>query len=100
MNCMVLVVVHMENETSDVQPMPGTTSTALPSFSHDKHHKNRCGQTEGGPLTTGAFLNTVVNTVQYESYSAEIPVLLFVALTSSVGTGRRAVGWGRQQWLK
>jgi len=28
--------------------IPGTTSTALPSFSHDQ--QNRCGQTEGGGI--------------------------------------------------
>jgi len=46
---LVLVAVHMENFQCTAN-MPGTTSTALPSFSHDQHHETDAatGQTEGG----------------------------------------------------
>ena len=38
--------------------MPGTTTTALPSFSHDKHHKTDAAKRKGGMtevmvMTTG-----------------------------------------------
>ena len=29
--------------------MPGTTSTALPSFSHDQHHETDAAKWKGGP---------------------------------------------------
>ena len=41
---LVLVAVHMENETSDVQPK---CLLSPPLFSHDQHHKT-CSQTEAG----------------------------------------------------
>jgi len=31
--------------------MPGTTSTALPSFSHDQHHQTDAAKWKGGGLT-------------------------------------------------
>jgi len=31
--------------------MPGTTSTALPSFSHDQHHKTDATKRKGGGYT-------------------------------------------------
>ena len=38
--------------------MPGTTSTALPSFSHDQHHKTDAAKRKGrGTLTHSAFLH-------------------------------------------
>jgi len=36
--------------------MPGTTSTALPSFSHDQHHKTDAAKRKGG----GASIDNVV----------------------------------------
>ena len=32
--------------------MPGTTSIALPSFSHDQHHKTDAAKRKGGGLDT------------------------------------------------
>ena len=43
---LVLVAVHME--TSDVQPKCQGPSTALPSFSRDKHHKTDAAKREEG----------------------------------------------------
>ena len=50
---LVLVAVHMENFQCTAW-MPGTTSTALPSFSHDQHHKTDVAKRKGGAqvLTT------------------------------------------------
>ena len=44
---LVLVAVHMENFQCTAY-MPGTTSTALPSFSHDQHHKTDAAKRTGG----------------------------------------------------
>ena len=44
---LVLVAVHMENFRCTAY-MPGTTSTALPSFSHDQHHKTDAAKRKGG----------------------------------------------------
>jgi len=41
---LVLVAVHMEN-------FQCTTSTALPSFSHDQHHKTDAAKRKGGAST-------------------------------------------------
>ena len=40
---LVLVAVHMENFQCTAY-MPGTTSTALPSFSRDQHHKTEAAK--------------------------------------------------------
>ena len=45
---LVLVAVHMENFQCTVAQMPGTTSTALPSFSHDQHHKTDAAKRKVG----------------------------------------------------
>jgi len=44
---LVPVAEHMENFQCTSQ-MPGTTSTALPSFSHDQHHETDTAKRKGG----------------------------------------------------
>jgi len=43
---LVLVAVHMENFQCTAY-MPGTTSTARPSFSHDQHHRTDAAKWKG-----------------------------------------------------
>jgi len=44
---LVLVALHMENFQC-TNYLPGTTSTALPSFSHDRHHETDVAKRKGG----------------------------------------------------
>jgi len=47
--------------------MPGTTSTALPSFSHDQHHKTDAAKRKGGVaemkmIVSEMFAKTIIFT--------------------------------------
>ena len=44
---LVLVAVHIENFQC-TNEIPGTTSTALPSLSHDQHHETDATKRKGG----------------------------------------------------
>jgi len=46
---LVLVAVHMENFRC-TNEMPGTTTTALLSFSHDQHHGADAAKRKGGAV--------------------------------------------------
>jgi len=44
--------------------MPGTTSTALPSFSHDQHHETDAAKRKGGRLNVGLTKKQFIQTPQ------------------------------------
>jgi len=58
---LVLVAVHMENFHCTAK-MPGTTSAALPSFSHVPHHKTDAAKRKGGPIISGYSLKDLWGT--------------------------------------
>ena len=56
--------------------MPGTTSTALPSFSHDQHHKTDAAKRKGG-----YFLRQVILLLQQQQQQ-QLLLLLLLELDS------------------